>query len=401
MTWTRGTLFTSPVSVGPTVLVFVGEGTVRFRPRLETERNQLRHFGGRPELVENIRSAFVRIHPADLHRVLSPGAPGARPRGRRALRGRGAPVPRAGGGDLRARHRAAAIALVAAARPRRRAGGLSGHGAACSPTRSAGRSPRGSACSTARRRLQISLYPWREATRVQRGRLAAADVLHHDLSVRFEPDRCAPLRRGHACASASASPPPTMRLRLDESLQGGVHHARAQGGEHLFFRVRHQDSVMVSLGPLAGPRGRDRAHRALLRRAPPGPSGAGGDPGRGSALRLRARKARSRWSRCSSTRTGRRGIRRARAGDYATAVLRLDVPAGHMAVTGGTLAPPRTQGGRTRLEYRQDLPGKYITVAVGRLVEAGGAGGAAPAARLLRSAHAHARRPRSSRTRRR
>ena len=73
MTWTRGSLFTSPVAVGPTVLVFVGEGTVHFRPRLETERNQLRHYGGRPEIVETVRSAFVRIHPADLHRVLSPG----------------------------------------------------------------------------------------------------------------------------------------------------------------------------------------------------------------------------------------------------------------------------------------------------------------------------------------
>ena len=64
------------------------------------------------------------------------------------------------------------------------------------------------------------------------------------------------------------------------------------------------------------------------------------------------------------------------SGDYATAVLWLDVPAGQMAVTGGTLAPPRSEGGRTLLEYRQDLPGKYITVAVGRLQESAGAAGA-------------------------
>jgi hypothetical protein len=63
------------------------------------------------------------------------------------------------------------------------------------------------------------------------------------------------------------------------------------------------------------------------------------------------------------------------AGDYATAVLRLDVPAGQMAVAGGTLAPPRTVGERTLLEYRQDLPGKYITVAVGRLSETPGRDG--------------------------
>jgi hypothetical protein len=59
------------------------------------------------------------------------------------------------------------------------------------------------------------------------------------------------------------------------------------------------------------------------------------------------------------------------ADDYATADLHLDVPAGMMAVSGGQQTTLRTEAGRTRVEYRQDLPGKYITVAVGRLVEAG------------------------------
>jgi hypothetical protein len=68
----RGTLFTAPVSVGPTALLFVGEGVVHFRPWLETEREQLRQFAGKPELVDRVKAAFVRIHPADLYRVLSP-----------------------------------------------------------------------------------------------------------------------------------------------------------------------------------------------------------------------------------------------------------------------------------------------------------------------------------------
>jgi hypothetical protein len=42
----RGTLFTSPASVGPTVLVFVGEGTVRVSPSPPAEQEQLRQFGG-------------------------------------------------------------------------------------------------------------------------------------------------------------------------------------------------------------------------------------------------------------------------------------------------------------------------------------------------------------------
>jgi aminopeptidase N len=42
-----------------------------------------------------------------------------------------------------------------------------------------------------------------------------------------------------------------------------------------------------------------------------------------------------------------------------------------LAVTGGTRTSLSVEGGRTRAEYRQDRPGKYITVAVGRLQEAG------------------------------
>src|SRR5439155_14839846 len=59
----RGTLFLPPESLGPTALVFVGEATVRFTPRPETEKEQLRQFCGRRELVADVRGAFIRIHP--------------------------------------------------------------------------------------------------------------------------------------------------------------------------------------------------------------------------------------------------------------------------------------------------------------------------------------------------
>jgi hypothetical protein len=80
----RGTLFTPPANLGPTALVFVGEATVRFVPGPATEKEQLRQFAGRPELVENVKAAFVRIHPADLHRVLVPGRLDPDPRGEAA-----------------------------------------------------------------------------------------------------------------------------------------------------------------------------------------------------------------------------------------------------------------------------------------------------------------------------
>jgi hypothetical protein len=67
-----GTLFTSPASLGPTLLVFVGEAEVTLSPRPLAEREQLRRFAGGQGLRARVKNAFVRLHPADLHRVLQP-----------------------------------------------------------------------------------------------------------------------------------------------------------------------------------------------------------------------------------------------------------------------------------------------------------------------------------------
>ena len=57
--------------------------------------------------------------------------------------------------------------------------------------------------------------------------------------------------------------------------------------------------------------------------------------------------------------------------DFATGRMGFDTPAGWLAVTGGELVSSRTEGGRTRAEYRIDEPGKFITAIVGRLSEVG------------------------------
>jgi hypothetical protein len=67
----RGTLFLPPATLGPTVIVFVGDASVRFSPGPPTEKEQLRQFSGRTELLETVHSLFIRIHPADFHRVFS------------------------------------------------------------------------------------------------------------------------------------------------------------------------------------------------------------------------------------------------------------------------------------------------------------------------------------------
>src|SRR5262249_45133184 len=68
----HGTLFLPPETLGPTLLVFVGEAAISFRPRPLTEQSQLRIVCGAGELVESVREAYIRIHPGDLHRVLDP-----------------------------------------------------------------------------------------------------------------------------------------------------------------------------------------------------------------------------------------------------------------------------------------------------------------------------------------
>ena len=369
LTWTSGSLFTSPAGVGPTVLVFVGEGTVRFRPRVETERSQLRHYSGRPELVEAVRSAFVRIHPADFHRVLSPGRLEPDPAG----------ASRFAAAQRVYREQAEESFVLDTALPRSPWWLMPSLGDALVAfqgrhgvlTYALSRSdPEGITLFDRRRRLQISLYPVAGGdTSYNEDDEVSSDILHHDLSVRFQPDRWL-LSGEDTLRIRMRRAAPTVRLRLAESLR--VESIRSpQGGEHLFFRVRHQDSVMVSLGPLAGRVGEisltvrfsgahrpEALEREVLQVAPPFDAET---PDREIALEpVLVYSNRTAW------------YPQGAPGDYATAVLRLDVPAGQMAVTGGTLAPPRTQGGRTQLEYRQDLPGKYITVAVGRLVEAGG-----------------------------
>ena len=372
MTWTRGSLFVSPAGVGPTVLVFVGEGTVRFSPRPETERIQLRQYAGRPELVETVRSAFLRIHPADFHRALSPAALVPDPGGARHL----------GAAQRVYREQVEQSFALDTALPRSpwwlmppvgdALVAFQGRRGVLTYAISRG-DPEGITLFDRRRRLQISLYA------IGGGDAAyneddeqGVDVLHHELSVRFQPDR-SHLAGESTLRMRLRRPASTVRLRLDDSLR--VESVRSTpGGDHLFFRVRSQDSVMVSLGPLAGRLGEialtvrySGVHRpaaveqeALQAEAP----FTGLAESEISLEPILVYSNRTAWYPQGAT------------ADYATAVLRLDVPEGHMAVTSGTLAPPRTDRGRTRLEFRQELPSKYITVAVGRLAEV------APAANL-------------------
>ena len=101
------------------------------------------------------------------------------------------------------------------------------------------------------KRRQICLYPSAGGgTRYSEDDGRAADILEHDLRLRVDPAREAiageDTLRIEMLAATS-----TLRLKLDDALK--VESVTSpQVGRHLFFRVRNQDSLMVSLGGLSG-----------------------------------------------------------------------------------------------------------------------------------------------------
>ena len=145
----------------------------------------------------------------------------------------------------------------------------------------------------------------------------------------------------------------TLRLRLDDDFR--VESVTSpEGGRHLFFRVRGQGGLMISLGSLGGRPGRRDPHRALLGGPRAGSGGPGGDAGQQHGAR----------SRPSTTGLLIEGVLvytnrtawypRPALDDHATAVLRFDVPVGLSAVTGGERVSARVVGDRTVVEYRTE-----------------------------------------------
>jgi hypothetical protein len=362
----RGSLFTAPPSLGPTMLLFVGDGEVVVSPRPPSEREQLRHFGGAPELRETVRAAFMRLHPADLHRVLAPVRFTPHPEGARDLK--------------TAREfyeeQAPRSFLLDTSFPRSPWWIYPALGDAAVSFRTARRGTLTYAISASEaegislfdrdRRRQICLYPLAgRDTDYNEDADRAVDVLEHDLQVRFEPGRQR-LEGRNTMKLRLLAASSTLRLRLDDSL-GVTSISSPQTGSLAFFRVRGQNSVMVSLGPLSGRIGevsitvgfvghhRPAAVEQELLQVPRGEA----DTFDREVIidEVLTYSNRTAWYPQAST------------DDYARARLRFDVPEEWSALTGGERLAGRREGGRHLQEYRQDLPAKYITVVVGRFQE--------------------------------
>lgn len=362
-----GTLFTSPANVGPTLLVFVGEAELRFQPGPATEREQLRQFWGAPELVERVNTLMVRLHPADLHRLLKPADWQPDPEADRRL-----PVAR------RFFDQQAASAFVLDVNlPGSPWWVLPSLGdtllvfdsrkGVLSYTVSTGQ-PESLSLFDRGRRRQVCLYalPGR-SVRHSEDDQREVDALHHDVRVRLEPQQ-GDLQGEAVLRLRQLRPATSVRLRLRESLRVRS-ITSAEGGTHLFFRVRNQDSVVVSLGPLAES---SEYSLTVVYGGPLDPDEWFDEaqvPNRDRAFRFDEEETFFEPVRLFSNRA--LWYPQPAENDYASADLSIDVPAGYLAVGPGERTGLTRADGRVVSRFHLREPGKYLAVAVGRLQLAG------------------------------
>jgi hypothetical protein len=375
LTMEEGTVFVTPEALGPTGAVFVGRGRVRYAPRPPAEADQLRQYSGAPELDLPVSWAFLRLHPAYYAAALDrplleadPGAASRWPEAERIWRERSerafvldAALPRSPwwlipspgdalidfpwetGSLLWRKKRTLTLAISRA-------------------------EPEDVNLFDRDRRLEICSYPsGGRSTRGARETDGPIDILHHDLSVRFEPQQ-ARLSGVATLRLMLRAPVATLRLRLDDDLV--VLSITSPGGGALpFFRVRDQDSLVVSLGSLAQV---DRAMAVTIRyagRHHPAPIDDELVQVNAQAVNLAEGPYVDSPPLVYSNRTAWHP--RPRGEDFATSRVRLDTPRDYLAVSGGELVSIREEEGRVRAEFRQQQPGKFITAAVARFQDVG------------------------------
>jgi hypothetical protein len=363
-----GTLYTTPDSLGPTAFAFVGRARVLFSPTPLSEREQLRQFAGEPAIDREIDWAFIRLHPADFHRALETANL----------------VPDADSGPRRAeaervwRERSSRTFTIDAPLPRSPWWLMPSPGDAVvdfpwgrkrvlTYALSAGE-PEDVNLFDRDRHYQICTYPsGGRAPRYSEDDRRVVDVLDNDITVRFDPERLEVLAT-HTMRVKVLAPTGTLRLRLHDDFRVAS-VMTADGGSLLFFRVRDQSSLVLSLGPLAGreepftltTRYSGRHNPSAVDQELVQVGAPNGDYVEGAFVEPPplVYSNRTAW------------YPRPPNEDFATAHVRMESPAGWLGVTGGELVSLRTEGGRTHAEFRLEQPGKFVTAIVGRLADVG------------------------------
>src|SRR6185436_8051236 len=101
---------------------------------------------------------------------------------------------------------------------------------------------------------QITVYPRADTLGQTDDAETPVDVVHHDLALSLNPETFDLTGRDTLALDIRASLS-SFRFHLDDDLQ--VRSVRSkEAGSHLFFRIRGQNSVLVSMGSLAGRVGR-------------------------------------------------------------------------------------------------------------------------------------------------
>jgi hypothetical protein len=247
-----GTAFMATSPEGPTAIVLLGDGTLTFAPPLAAEQTQLRIFGGQDRLVTPVTAAFVRLHPADLRRVINEDAlrPVAVQR-RQLARAEGVFATEAAKsfvldlsdlsreswslvpplGDLLVELRTRKYRTLTYARSTNDAEDISFFDRA--------------------RRRNISVYP--SAARREAGQrgydedaYAEYDVLEYDVEAYFSPDREWLEGRARLRLQGRALQQGTLTLKLNDALvMRSV--TSEEFGRLLALRVRNQNSVLLTL----------------------------------------------------------------------------------------------------------------------------------------------------------
>ncbi len=247
-----GTAFVAEAPDGPTAMVLLGRGRMKFAPPDSAERTQVRIFTGADELVSEFDGAFIRIRPSEFSSRFGPETLVAREVSQGDFRRASEIYEEYIGKTLQ-------IDLTDLSRERWSLTPSSGDLIAEVRTRRFGNLTYARSGNEAeditvfdrKRRRNISLYG--SATKVaERGRfyseddLVDYDILAYEINTSFAPDRFWINGTTHLKVRIQAAAATTLTLKLAEALT--VRGVYADGiGRLLHLRVVNQNSLIVNL----------------------------------------------------------------------------------------------------------------------------------------------------------
>ncbi len=248
----KGTAFIAQTPDGPTAVVLLGEGEMRFTPKDPAERTQVRIFSGQEAMKTPFDAAFVRVRPSDFASRFPEGSLVERPASEGDLRRAQAVFEEYVGKTLQIELRdlsnerwwitPQAGDLIAEIRTK--------HLGSLTYTRSGGDSEDISLFER-RRRRNISVYASAEKL-ARRGRfyseddLLDYDVLAYDIDAAISPERLSMEGNARLKIKIRSAAVSSINLRLADSLiVKGVFSPNL--GRLLHLRVIGQNSVIVNL----------------------------------------------------------------------------------------------------------------------------------------------------------